>query len=199
MPFTIDALLKAGALAVALAAGGAISPAFAVGDEPAPAAEPVVCQKPLVQNADKSACIPCAKGTKYDDKKKLCITVNASLLDDRALYEQGRTLALAGYHQEALDTLGAIRDKNDAMVLTMIGYAKRKLGHTEEGIAIYHQALAIDPANVHTHEYLGEGYLAAGRIDLAELELDTLAKLCGTDCEQFKDLAKAISGDGVWH
>ena len=77
---------------------------------------------------------------------------------------------------DALDVLVAIRDKNDAMVLTMIGYSTRKLGNTDEGIAIYHQALAIDPNNVNTHEYLGEGYLAAGRVDLAEAELDTLAR-----------------------
>ncbi len=85
------------------------------------------------------------------------------------------------------------------MVLTMIGYSKRKLGHTDEGIAIYHQALAIDPNNVNTHEYLGEGYLAAGRVDLAELELDTLNKLCGVGCEQFQDLQKALLTDTSWH
>jgi tetratricopeptide (TPR) repeat protein len=175
------------------------APALAAGDAPAPAQTPVVCQAPKVPNADKSACVPCATGTKYDAAKKVCVTVNASLMDDRALYEQGRTLALAGYYNDALDTFAKIQNQHDAMVLTMIGYSKRKLGHTDEGIAIYHQALAIDPNNVNTHEYLGEGYLAAGRVDLAELELDTLAKLCGTTCEQYQDLQTALVGDGVWH
>ncbi len=101
--------------------------------------------------------------------------------------------------RSALDTLNAIRDKNDAMVLTMIGYSTRKLGDAEAGIAIYHQALAIDPNNVNTHEYLGEGYIDAGRVDLAEAELDTLRGLCGTGCEQYRDLAKAIAGDGKWN
>ena len=199
MTFTLNALVKAGALAVALAVAGAASPVLAAGDQPAPAADPIVCKKPLVPNADKSACVPCATGTKYDEAKKICVTANASLLDDSQLYEQGRTLALAGFYQDALDTLGTIRNQHDAMVLTMIGYSKRKLGHTDEGIAIYHQALAIDPNNVNTHEYLGEGYLAAGRVDLAELELDTLQKLCGLDCEQYKDLQNALIGDGNWH
>ena len=80
------------------------------------------------------------------------------------------------------------------MVLTMIGYSKRKLGHTDEGIAIYHQALAIDPNNVNTHEYLGEGYVAAGRVDLAKLELVKLQSLCGTGCEQYEDLNKVLHG-----
>jgi tetratricopeptide (TPR) repeat protein len=195
----LHSLVKAGALAVALSFAGALSPALAAGDSPAPADTPIVCKKPLVPNADKSACVKCPSGTKYDDDKKVCVTTNASLLDDRQLYEQGRTLALAGYYQDALDTFGAITDKNDAMVLTMIGYSKRKLGFTDEGIAIYRQALAIDPNNVNTHEYLGEGYLAAGRVDLAELELDTLQKLCGVDCEQYQDLSKALAGEAVWH
>jgi tetratricopeptide (TPR) repeat protein len=199
MRLSIEALVKAGALTCALAIAGGTTPVFAADDSPEPAATPVTCQAPKVPNADKTACVPCAKGTKYDEGKKLCVTVKASLLDDRGLYETGRTLALAGYYQDALDTFAAIRNQHDAMVLTMIGYSKRKLGHTDEGIAIYHQALAIDPNNVHTHEYLGEGYLAAGRIDLAELELDTLQKLCGTGCEQYRDLSQALIGDGVWH
>lgn len=199
MTLTLEAFVKAGALAVALAFAGASSPVLAAGDDPAPSSTPITCRAPLVPNTENSACIPCATGTKFDEKKKVCVTTNASLLNDRQLYEQGRTLALAGYYQDALDTFGAIVDKNDAMVLTMMGYSKRKLGFTDEGIAIYHQALAIDPNNVNTHEYLGEGYLSAGRVDLAELELDTLKKLCGVDCEQYQDLSKALAGDPVWH
>ena len=195
----LHSLVKAGALAAALAVAGALSPVLAAGDSPSPADTPIVCKKPLVPNAGKSACIPCAKGTKYDEEKKICVTTNASLLDDSQLYEQGRTLALAGYYQDALDTFDAIADKNDAMVLTMIGYSKRKLGFTDEGIAIYHRALTIDPNNVNTHEYLGEGYLAAGRVDLAELELDKLEKLCGIECDQYRDLSKALAGEAVWH
>jgi tetratricopeptide (TPR) repeat protein len=194
MTRSINAFLVAFAVAFTLPS----APLFAADDAPA-SPTPVTCQAPKVPNADKSACIDCAKGTKYDKAKKICVTVNASLMDDRALYETGRALAKAGYYQDALDAFALIKNKNDAMTLTMIGYSKRKLGFTDEGIAIYHQALAIDPDNVNTHEYLGEGYLAAGRIDLAELELDTLARLCGTTCEQYRDLQTALIGDGVWH
>ncbi|HVY20625.1 MAG TPA: tetratricopeptide repeat protein [Bauldia sp.] len=183
---------------IAIAFAFTATPVLAADDAPASNPTPVTCTAPKVPNADKSACIDCAKGTKYDAEKKVCVTVNASLMNDRALYEQGRSLALAGYYQDALDTFAAIKNQNDAMTLTMIGYSKRKLGHTDEGIAIYHQALALDPNNVNTHEYLGEGYLAAGRIDLAELELDTLARLCGQTCEQYRDLKDALIGTGTW-
>ena len=194
-------LAGAGAVIMAFALAGPMFPAFAAGggggggSGPAP----TVCRVGLVFDPVQKLCVPCKRGTVYDADKKACVAQDASLLDDRQLYEQGRSLALAGYYTEALDLLGAIGDKHDAMVLTMIGYATRKLGNLDGGIAIYHQALAIDPENVNTHEYLGEGYVAAGRIDLAELELDKLKALCGEDCEQYQDLAKAIAGDPEWN
>ena len=131
-------------------------------------------------------------GWAYSQSQGKCVKVSA--LDDKELYANGRALALAGYYTSALDTLNAVRDKHDSMVLTMIGYATRKLGHTAEGIAIYQEALAIDPNNVNTHEYLGEGYIVAGRVDLAKAELSTLQNLCGTGCKQYQDLNGALLG-----
>ena len=144
-----------------------------------------------------TAPIVCREGFVYSEEEKICVREEA--LNDRDLFQQGRALALAGHHERALDVLTAVRDKSDAAVLTMIGYATRKLGRVDEGIAIYHEALAIDPNNLDTHEYLGEGYLAAGRFDLAEVELDTLGRLCGTTCEQYVDLQRAIAGDPGWN
>ncbi len=187
-----------GVAAVAFTFGAMLAApsAFASGDEPAPSDHPIACKAPLVPNADKSACVPCAKGSKYDAAKKECVIINASLMDDKSLYETGRTLALDGYYDDALVALNAIENKHDAMVLTMIGYSERKLGNTDEGIAKYMQALAIDPNSVDTHEYLGEGYVVQGKIDLAKAELSTVEKLCGnTTCEPYEDLSNAISSN----
>ena len=184
------------AAALALAAMLAAPAAFAAGDQPAPSSNPVACKAPLVPNADKSACVPCAKGTKYDPAKKECVVTNASIMDDKSLYDTGRTLALDGYYNDALAALNAIGNKHDAMVLTMIGYSESKLGHTDLGIATYMQALAIDPNSIDTHEYLGEGYVVQGKIDLAKAELSTVAKLCGNNtCEQYQDLSGAITSN----
>jgi tetratricopeptide (TPR) repeat protein len=157
------------------------------------------------QNANTPP-IDCKKtkgaGWVYDFVKKTCVRQTAldeRLREDQRLYQEGRSLALAGDYRAALGKLGTIADQDDPAVLTMIGFATRKLGRLDDGIAIYHRALAIDPTNLDTREYLGEGYLAAGRIDLAEAELDTLQGLCGTGCEQYRALAKAIAGDGSWH
>jgi tetratricopeptide (TPR) repeat protein len=147
--------------------------------------------------SSSNAPIECRKGMVYDENKKICVPSHA--LNDQQLYQQGHDLAVAGRYDSALDALNAIRNKNDAMVLTMIGYSKRKLGALDEGIAIYHQALAIDPNNINTREYLGEGYIDAGRVDLAEAELDKLQVLCGKECEQYQDLQKAVAGSAKWN
>ena len=137
--------------------------------------------------------VKCKTGWTYDQVKKVCVK-NQSL-NDQQLYDQGRALALAGDYENALDSLNAIRDKNDAMVLTMIGYSERKSGNYDEGLAYYAKALAIDPSNINTHEYLGEAYAEKGQLDLAKAELVKVAAVGGTGTEQYQDLAKAIAGE----
>jgi len=171
-------LLTAGAFSLAFSiASSAGLPAFAAGD-----------------GGDSSSdTVQCREGMIYNKETKVCEW--PSLLDDEALTEQGRDLALAGYYENALDALMAVRNKQDSTVLTYIGYANRKMGNLDEGIDWYHQALAIDPNNLHTREYLGEGYVAAGRMDLAKVELATIEALCGKDCKQYDALAAAIAGE----
>jgi hypothetical protein len=137
----------------------------------------------------------CRRGLVYSQRVHRCVKAKSSGLTDQELFQQGRQLALAGYHVNALDVLDAVQNKQDAMVLTYIGYSHRKMGDTDVGIGFYKQALAIDPNNVNTHEYLGEGYASAGRIQLAKDELVIVQKLCGnTSCEQYEDLAAAVAG-----
>jgi tetratricopeptide (TPR) repeat protein len=76
----------------------------------------------------------------------------------------------------------------------MIGYSQRKMGHYDAGLAYYRQALALDPNNVNTHEYLGEAYAEKGKLDLARADLLKVSAVCGRGCEQYQDLAKAIAG-----
>jgi tetratricopeptide (TPR) repeat protein len=168
------ALVKVGSLAVAISLGGTLAFAASGGGSSGKGASTPSCPSGQVWNNGK-----CSKAS--------------SSLDDRQLYTQGRDLALAGRYVEALTALQAVKNQNDAMVLTMIGYSKRKLGNYDEGVALYQQALAIDPNNVNTHEYLGEAYAEKGKLDLAKAELVKVASVCGTTCEQYQDLAKAIA------
>jgi tetratricopeptide (TPR) repeat protein len=134
----------------------------------------------------------CKHGTVYDTSKHQCVKNGASL-DDKYLYQQGRDLALAARYDEALTALNAVKSP-DSMTLTMIGYATRKLGNYDQGLAYYRKALALDPSNVNTHEYLGEAYAEKGKLDLAKAELIKVSAVCGTTCEQYQDLSKAIAG-----
>ncbi len=192
-------LAAAAVLALGTVGTGMTAHAFE-SEEPAQAQQPI-CQKGFIFDDKVSNCVAessvvkCDNGFAYDSNKKSCVKTTA--LNDQDLYHQGRMLALAGHYGSAVDTLGAVTAK-DSKVLTMLGYAMRKQGAVAEGIAIYHQALALDPANVNTHEYLGEGYLVQGRIDLAEVELGTLQGLCGTTCIQYQALKSAMY-DGVWN
>jgi tetratricopeptide (TPR) repeat protein len=175
-------LARAGLVALALSAAGAVGPAFAASGGGSSGGS---------SGGNTPSCKP---GYVYDSNKKTCVKATSGLFDDKQLYAQGRALALAGRYAEALGALTAVRNQNDSMVLTMIGYAKRKSGSFDEGMAYYQRALAIDPKNVNTREYLGEAYAEKGSMDLARAELVKVEALCGTECEQYQDLAKAIAG-----
>ena len=175
-------LARAGLVALALSTAGAVGPAFAASGGGS-------------SGGNSGGGTPsCKPGYVYDSSKKTCVKATSGLFDDEQLYQQGRALALGGRYEEALGALAAVRNQNNSMVLTMIGYAKRKLGSFDEGMAYYQRALAIDPKNVNTREYLGEAYVETGRMDLAKAELANVEALCGTECEQYQDLAEAIAG-----
>ena len=177
-------LARAGLVALALSTAGAVGPAFAASGGGSNGG-----------SSGGGASTPsCQPGYVYDSNRKTCVKATSGLFDDKQLYAQGRALALAGRYAEALGALTAVRNQNDSMVLTMIGYAKRKSGSFDEGMAYYRRALAIDPKNANTREYLGEAYVEKGRMDLAKAELANVEALCGTECEQYQDLAKAIAG-----
>lgn len=122
-----------------------------------------------------------------------CVKVKAGILPDEELYQQGRQLAKDGQYEWALEVLAAIQNQNDPRVLNYTGYSNRKAGRIEIGITYYKKALAINPNFVLAREYLGEGYVAAGRIDLAQIQLDEIKNRAGADSEEYKDLHKAIT------
>ena len=124
---------------------------------------------------------------------KKCVKVQSGILPDEDLYQQGYVLAKSGEYDWALQVLAAVQNQNDPRVLNMTGYSNRKAGRLEIGITYYRKALAIDPNFVLAREYLGEGYVAAGKLDLAKAELSEIATRCGIACEEYKDLSKAIT------
>lgn len=160
---------------VALTFGAAsLAPVHAMGDGDSTSTTPKKCKKGEVV------------------KKGKCVKATSGVLPDEDLYQQGRALAQAGEYDWALEVLGAVSNKNDPRVLNYIGYSNRKAGRFEEAFGYYHKALEIDPNLVLAREYLGEGYVAAGRVDLAKAQLSEIASRCGTACEEYQELAEHI-------
>jgi tetratricopeptide (TPR) repeat protein len=125
-------------------------------------------------------------------KNGKCVKATSGILPDEDLYQQGRALALAGEYDWALSVFDAVSNKNDPRVLNYIGYSHRKAGRFEQAFGYYHKALEIDPNYVLAREYLGEGYVAAGKVDLAKVQLNEIASRCGTTCEEYQELAEHI-------
>lgn len=135
----------------------------------------------------------CKKGEVWNKTKKKCVKAESGVLPDEELYQQGRYLAKAGQYDWALTVLAAIQNQDDPRVLNYTGYANRKAGRVELGISYYRKALAINPNFVLAREYLGEGYIAAGRSDLAKVELAEIGQRCGVTCSEYQDLSKALA------
>ena len=134
----------------------------------------------------------CKKGEVWVKAKKKCLKAQAGILPDEDFYQQGRALAKEGEYDWAIAVLAAVQNQQDPRVLNYTGYSHRKAGRLEIGIVYYQKALAIDPDFNLAREYLGEGYVAAGRLDLARAQLAEIATRCGAGCEEYRDLAAAI-------
>ena len=80
---------------------------------------------------------------------------------------------------------------NKANTLNYLGFTTRKLGDFENGEKYYLEGLAIKPDHKGINEYLGELYVATGRIDLAKERLNVL-KSC--NCDEYQELKEVIEG-----
>jgi Flp pilus assembly protein TadD len=85
------------------------------------------------------------------------------------------------------------RVRDDADGHNWLAYAYRKSGQLEPAFVHYQRALAIEPAHLGAHEYIGEAYLLAGKPADAQKHLRELERLCQARCEQYEDLKQAIA------
>jgi tetratricopeptide (TPR) repeat protein len=83
-------------------------------------------------------------------------------------------------------------DPQNADAWNYLGFSYRKSGNLNKAFPAYEQALKIDPKHRGAYEYLGEAYLQSGNLPKAQAQLDRLVKICGQNCEESKDLQKAI-------
>ena len=99
----------------------------------------------------------------------------------------------AGNYRSAITTLNALNRPKDANVLNLLGYSHRKLGLIDVGMRYYLAALENNPEHRGVHEYLGEAYLQKDDLGKAKVMLKKLGQICGRSCNEYKELAGAIS------
>jgi tetratricopeptide (TPR) repeat protein len=139
----------------------------------------------------------CPKGQVWSEQQHKCVPATTNNLFEEEQVKRGRQLARDGHYEQAIEVLKWVEATDNPIALTYLGYSYRKLGRTALGISYYRKALEIDPDNVDTREYLGEGYVASGRIDLASLQLAEIEKRCGTACEEYQSLRAVLDGTEV--
>ncbi|WP_428925361.1 tetratricopeptide repeat protein [Marinibacterium sp. SX1] len=109
----------------------------------------------------------CLFGKVFDPATKKCVKVEkSSALDPDLLYGAVRELAYAGEYDRAQQVL-SVMDQDDDRVLTYWGFTHRKMGHDALAEEYYQQALASNPDNILARSYMGQGYVAQGRIEEA--------------------------------
>ena len=134
----------------------------------------------------------CKKGYVYSTIRKKCVKTLSETVPDVELKAQGWALAEAGDYEAAIELFRIVADPADPEALNGLGYGNRKLGRLETGIAYYRRALALAPDYHRAREYLGEGYVAAGKVVEAKAELGEIGRRCGFTCEEYYELASAI-------
>ncbi len=135
----------------------------------------------------------CKEGEVFDEEEKKCLKAEDSSLNDDQRFRAVRELAYAGRPEEALLILATMTEGDTDRVLTYKGFANRKAGRLEEGLAFYNQALALNPDNILTRSYMGQMFVEMGEIDAAKLQLDEIRARGGEGTWAEASLASAIA------
>jgi cytochrome c-type biogenesis protein CcmH/NrfG len=109
---------------------------------------------------------------------------------------QARADIKAKEWQQAIDKLSLIVKANpqSADAYNLLGYSFRNLGNKSRAMSAYKKALQLDPKHTGALEYQGVLYVMLGDLDNANANLAKIKAICGTSCEEYEDLAKAING-----
>lgn len=114
-------------------------------------------------------------------------TVETSLANIRKLIEAKNFKA----------ALAALKDAdkafpNNADISNLLGFASRNLKQYSASDKYYAKALKLNPNHLGALEYQGELFLKLKKFSAAKANLQKLKTLCGTSCEEYLDLQKAI-------
>ncbi|MEO1397909.1 MAG: tetratricopeptide repeat protein [Pseudomonadota bacterium] len=139
----------------------------------------------------------CSNGQVFDDEAAACVDPKESRLDDDTLYRAVREFAYAGMYAETLATLDLMSDQQEDRVLTYRGFAHRKAGDIDTGMAFYQAALTANPDNFLARSYMGQAYVELGNTEAARMQLSEIRTRGGRGTWAEFSLRTAIeSGQG---
>jgi tetratricopeptide (TPR) repeat protein len=140
----------------------------------------------------------CKEGLVWDEKTKACVAPEDARLDNDTRFKAVRELAYADQPEAALRVLAAMTEGETDRVLTYKGFAHRKAGRIEEGIAYYNAALTQNPDNLLARSYMGQGLVEMGEMDLARLQRDEIRARGGEATWAFAALDRALRSGQTW-
>lgn len=135
----------------------------------------------------------CKKGEIWDEKTSLCVAPETTGMNDDQRFLAVRELAYAGRPEDALRVLASMTEGKTDRVLTYLGFANRKAGRLEQGLAYYAQALDQNPDNIQARSYLGQAYVDMNELVLASAELDQIRVRGGAGTWAEQSLATAVA------
>ncbi len=83
-------------------------------------------------------------------------------------------------------------DPRNPDAFSLMGFSQRKIGKQKAALGYYYKALELEPAHLGANEYLGELYLEMDDLTRAEERLEVLKSACGTSCDEYRQLEKAV-------
>ena len=85
-----------------------------------------------------------------------------------------------------------VKFPQNADIQNYLGFVSRKMNKLGKSDAYYKKALQLNPMHKGALEYQGELFLQYKNLKKANANLKLLERICGVNCEEYKDLKKAI-------
>ena len=110
-------------------------------------------------------------------------------------YQVGLEAIQASDWKRAISNLNValVAEPTNADLQNWLGYAYRHEGKYDEALDHYRAALQLNPKHRGAHEYIGETYLLTGNKAKAREHLAALERICGTKCDEYRDLSRGPS------
>jgi tetratricopeptide (TPR) repeat protein len=83
-------------------------------------------------------------------------------------------------------------EPSNAEAYNQLGFAYRNIGKYDLSGRAYAKVLQLDPNHTGALEYQGELFIKLGQVDKAKANLAKIKTICGTTCEAYVDLSKAL-------